>query len=51
MISRESLHQLVDNLPGSEILRAERVLQALKETVEIPPLLLILALVELHVEQ
>jgi hypothetical protein len=36
MISRDSLHRLVDNLPESEIPRAERVLQALKETAETP---------------
>jgi hypothetical protein len=34
MISRDSLHRLVDNLPESEVARAERVLQALKETAE-----------------
>jgi hypothetical protein len=36
MISRESLHQLVDDLPESEVFRAERVLKALKETAETP---------------
>jgi hypothetical protein len=34
MSSRDSLHQLVDNLPDSEIFRAERVLQVLRETAD-----------------
>ena len=36
MPSRDSLHRLIDALPESEIFRAERVLQALKETSDIP---------------
>lgn len=36
MPSRDSLHRLIDDLPESEIFRAERVLQALKETA-VPP--------------
>lgn len=34
MPSRDSLHRLIDDLPESEIFRAERVLQALRETAE-----------------
>jgi len=34
MPSRDNLHQLVDKLPDSEILRAERVLQVLRETAD-----------------
>jgi hypothetical protein len=36
MTSRDSLHRLVDTLPESEVLRAERVLQVLKETSGTP---------------
>jgi hypothetical protein len=36
MTSRDSLHRLVDTLPESEVLRAERVLQVLKETAGTP---------------
>lgn len=36
MPSRDSLHRLIDDLPESEIFRAERVLQALKETAGTP---------------
>lgn len=36
MPSRDSLHRLVDDLPESEIVRAERVLEALKETAGAP---------------
>ena len=34
MPSRDSLHRLVDDLPESEISRAERVLRALRDTAE-----------------
>jgi hypothetical protein len=34
---RDSLHRLVDDLPETEVGRAERLLQVLKETAE-PPL-------------
>jgi hypothetical protein len=37
MASRDSLHHLVDDLPETEIGRAERLLQVLKETA-VPPL-------------
>jgi hypothetical protein len=37
MALRDSLHRLIDDLPESEIDRAERLLQVLKETAE-PPL-------------
>ena len=37
MPSRDSLHRLVDDLPETEIVRAERLLEVLKETAE-PPL-------------
>jgi hypothetical protein len=37
MALRDSLHRLVDDLPETEIGRAERLLQVLKETAE-PPL-------------
>ncbi len=36
MISRNSLHQLVDDLPETEIVRAERLLAVLAETAEPP---------------
>ena len=36
MASRDSLHRLVDDLPETEILRAERLLEVLKEAVETP---------------
>jgi hypothetical protein len=32
MTSRDSLHRLVDNLPKTEFVRAERMLEVLKET-------------------
>lgn len=32
MASRDSLHRLIDDLPESEIARAERLLEVLKET-------------------
>ena len=34
MTSRDSLHRLVDDLPETEITRAERLLEVLKETAE-----------------
>ena len=34
MPSRDSLHRLIDNLPESEITRAERLLEVLTETAE-----------------
>ena len=34
MPSRDSLHRLIDDLPESEITRAERLLEVLKETAE-----------------
>ncbi len=34
MALRDSLHRLVDDLPETEISRAERLLQVLKETAE-----------------
>lgn len=34
MASRDSLHRLIDDLPESEITRAERLLKVLKETAE-----------------
>jgi len=34
MTSRASLHRLIDDLPDSEISRAERLLAVLKETAE-----------------
>lgn len=34
MPSRASLHRLIDDLPETEIPRAERVLEALRETAE-----------------
>ena len=34
MSSRDALHRLVEELPESEVPRAERVLEALKETAE-----------------
>lgn len=34
MTSRASLHRLIDDLPESEITRAERLLEVLKETAE-----------------
>jgi hypothetical protein len=37
MPTRESLHRLVDDLPETEIVRAERLLAVLKDTAE-PPL-------------
>jgi len=37
MTSRDSLHRLVDDLPETEIVRAERLLEVLKETAA-PPL-------------
>lgn len=37
MALRDSLHRLVDDLPETEIARAERLLVVLKETAE-PPL-------------
>ena len=36
MALRDSLHRLVDDLPETEIDRAERLLQVLKETAERP---------------
>jgi hypothetical protein len=36
MTSRDSLHRLIDDLPESEIVRVERVLQALRETAPPP---------------
>jgi hypothetical protein len=36
MSSRDSLHRLIDDLPETEISRAERVLEALKETADRP---------------
>ena len=36
MPSRDSLHRLVDDLPETEISRAERLLEVLKETAEPP---------------
>jgi hypothetical protein len=32
MTSRDSLHRLVDDLPETEVVRAERMLEVLKET-------------------
>lgn len=37
MTSRDSLHRLVDDLPETEFVRAERMLEVLKETAA-PPL-------------
>jgi hypothetical protein len=34
MPSRDSLHRLIEDLPETELTRAERVLEALKETAE-----------------
>jgi hypothetical protein len=34
MPSRDSLHRLIDDLPESEITRAERLLEVLKDTAE-----------------
>jgi hypothetical protein len=34
MRARDNLHRLIEDLPDSEIPRAERVLQALKETAQ-----------------
>jgi putative heme degradation protein len=34
MASRDSLHRLIDDLPESEITRAERLLEVLKETAD-----------------
>jgi predicted transcriptional regulator len=34
MASRDSLHRIVDDLPETEIARAERLLEVLKETAE-----------------
>jgi hypothetical protein len=34
MPSRDSLHRLIEDLPETELVRAERVLEALKETAE-----------------
>ena len=34
MSSRDSLHRLIEDLPESELVRAERVLEVLKETAE-----------------
>ena len=36
MTSRDSLHRLVDDLPETEVSRAERLLEVLKETAEPP---------------
>lgn len=36
MALRDNLHRLIENLPESEIVRAERVLEALKETAGAP---------------
>jgi hypothetical protein len=36
MTSRTSLHRLVDDLPETEIVRAERLLVVLRETAEPP---------------
>jgi hypothetical protein len=36
MTSRDSLHRLVDDLPETEISRAERLLEVLKETAAPP---------------
>jgi hypothetical protein len=36
MTSRDSLHRLVDDLPETEIARAERLLEALKEAAAPP---------------
>lgn len=36
MSSRDALHRLVEDLPESELPRAERVLEALKEIAEAP---------------
>lgn len=36
MASRDSLHRLIDDLPETEIPRAERILEALRETAERP---------------
>ncbi len=36
MAFRDSLHRLVDDLPETEVGRAERLLQVLKETAEPP---------------
>jgi hypothetical protein len=36
MTPRDSLHRLVDDLPETEVSRAERLLEVLKETAEPP---------------
>lgn len=36
MSSRNALHRLVEDLPESELPRAARVLEALRETAEVP---------------
>jgi hypothetical protein len=36
MTSRDTLHRLVDDLPETEFVRAERMLEVLKETVAPP---------------
>ncbi len=36
MASRDSLHRMIDDLPETEFPRAERILQALRETAERP---------------
>lgn len=36
MASRDSLHRLIDDLPETEVVRAERLLEVLKETAEPP---------------
>ncbi len=36
MASRDSLHRMVDDLPETEIFRAERLLEVLKEAVDVP---------------
>jgi hypothetical protein len=36
MASRDSLHRMIDDLPETEIPRAERILEALKETADGP---------------
>jgi len=36
MTSRDSLHRLVDDLPETEVFRAERLLEVLKDTAEPP---------------
>jgi hypothetical protein len=35
MASRDSLHRLIDDLPETEITRAERLLEVLKETADL----------------